>query len=263
MGIRKKIFLGFIIIGLILFTSGMISLFQLMRIEKTVSGLNVNNIRSIEASGKIFDEAKKQTWKILDIMHNNSQNGEARIIFNDTLYRSCLDFILQNITIPEEKKMFDILQANYQLFKHQTVLLDSVFLSGNVTERNEWLNTKYRPVYESFIKAAHDLEIFNQNTMLKNSTELEANFYRLVTPLIVALAIGLFLVILFNYFINIYFINPILKIIAGLKEYSENKQPYNVKIDTRDEIYELNREIKSLISHTKQKESVGVYNFNK
>jgi large-conductance mechanosensitive channel len=262
-GIRKKVVFGFVIIALVLFTSGIISLFQLMQIEKVVSDMTANNIRSIEAAGRISDEAKTQTWKILDVMHDNSQGDEAKIVLNDTLYIKCLDFIAQNITIDEEKRMFDALYANYLSFKYQTQLLDSVFIADDMTVRNDWFNTMYRPVYESFAKSANDLGILNQNTMSKNSTAIRDNFYRLVIPLIVALAVGLFLVIMFNYFINSYFINPVLKIINGIKEYSENKQPYNVKIDTRDEIYELNREIKSLISHIKPKESAGVFNFNK
>jgi methyl-accepting chemotaxis protein len=270
MGIRKKIFLGFVVIGLILFTSGMISLFQLIQMEQTVADMNANNIRCIEASGKISDEAKQQTWKILDIMHEDLQGDEARILFNDTLYMGRLDYILQNITTQKERVMFDSLYAKYQLFKHQTISLDSLFLSDSAKERNEilirrsqWFNTLYRPVYESFAKATHNLEILIQNTVLSNSSELKSNFYRMVIPLIVAVAVGLFLIILFNYFINFYFIGPVLKIIKGIKEYSVNRQPYNVKIDTRDEINDLNREIKSLISHTKQKESAGVFNFNK
>lgn len=225
--------------------------------------MNANNIRSIEASGKIFDEAKNQTWKILDVMHDDSRGEDARIILNEALYTKHLDFISHNITMPEEKNMFDTLCAKYQLFRRQTILIDSLFLSGSAKERNEWFNTLYRPVYESFTKAANNLEILNQNTIANNSAELKSNFYRMIIPLIVAVVVGLFLIILFNYFINIYFINPILKIIKGLKEYSVNKQSYNVKIDTRDEINDLNREIKSLISHTKQKESAGVFNFNK
>jgi methyl-accepting chemotaxis protein len=263
MGIRKKIFLGFVVIGLILFTSGMISLFQLIRIEQVVADMNMDNIRSIEASGQIIDEARKQTWKILDIMHNDSRGDDARIILNDTLYESRLDFIRQNITMSEEKNVFEILCAEYQLFKHHTALLDSLFMSSETKERNEWFNTMYRPVYELFTKATHNLEILNQNTVSNNSSELKSNFYRMVIPLIVAVAVGLLLIMLFNYFINFYFINPVLKIIKGIEEYSVNRRPYTVKIDTRDEINDLNREIKSLISNTKQKESAGVFNFNK
>jgi hypothetical protein len=270
MGIRKKIFLGFVVIGLILFTSGMISLFQLIQIEQIVAGMNTNNIRCIEASGKISEAAKQQTWKILDVIHTNSQGEEARIILNDALYTRRLDSVLQNIVTQKERDMYEALYAKYQLFMHQTILLDSLFMSDEAKDRNEilirrsqWFNTLYRPVYESFVQSAHNLEILNQNTVLSNSAELKSNFYRMIIPLIVAVAVGLFLIILFNYFINFYFISPILKIIKGIEEYSVNRQPYNVKIDTRDEINDLNREIKSLISHTKQKESAGVFNFNK
>jgi methyl-accepting chemotaxis protein len=262
MGIRKKIFLGFVVIGLILFASGMISLFQLIQMEQIVADMNTNNIHSIEASGKIFDEAKKQTWKILDIMHDDSQGEDARIILNDTLYENRLAIILKNITAPEEKNMLDALSAQYQLFKRRTILLDFLFMSNETKERNEWFNVLYRPVYESFTEAAHNLEILNRNTIANHSVELKSNFYRMVIPLIVALAVGLFLIMLFNYFINFYFINPVLKIIKGIEAYSVNRRPYNVKINTRDEIHDLNREIKSLIANTKQKESTGVFNFN-
>jgi hypothetical protein len=241
----------------------MISLFQLIEIEQVVAKMNTNNIRSIEASEQIFDEAKKQTWKILDIMHEDAQAENARIIFNDIFYTARLDFIKENITIPDEKNMLDTLCAQYRLFKRQTALLDSLFVSGDVKERNEWFNAFYRPVYEEFTKAANNLETLNRNTISNNSAELKSNFYRMIIPLIVAVAVGLFLIILFNYFINVYFITPILKIIKGIKDCSVNRQPYNVKIDTRDEINDLNREIKSLISHTKQKESAGVFHLNK
>lgn len=225
--------------------------------------MNTNNIRNIEVSEKIFDEAKNQTWNILDIMHKNSQGDDARIVPNDAFYTECLTFIKQNITTPKEQQIFDTLCAKYQLFKRQTTLLDTLFQTGAESERNEWFNTLYRPVYESFTRAANELEILNQNTISDNSVELQSNFYRMIIPLIVAVAVGLFLIVLFNYFINVYFITPVLRIIKGIEDYSVNKQPYNVKIDTRDEINDLNRQIKSLISRTKQKESVGVFNFNK
>jgi hypothetical protein len=254
--------LGFVIIGLILFTSGTVSVLQLMQMEKTVTDMNETNILRIEASVRVFDEAKRQTWKILDIMHDNSLGDEARIVFNDTLYLHCFEFIRKNISLPEERRLFDTLCAKYRHFEHHTALLDSLFMSDDTSERNEWFNNLYRPVYESFVESASKLEILNRNTVFNNSAELRSDFYRMIIPLTVAVTVGLFLIILFNYLINFYFIDPLLKIIKGIEEYSVNKQPYNVKISANDEMSELNREVKSLISQTKQKESVGVFNFN-
>jgi methyl-accepting chemotaxis protein len=196
-------------------------------------------------------------------MHGNLQGNEARILPDDSLYIECLMSISQNLTLPGEDKILDTLRLRYQEFKNRTMALDSLFASENTGERSIWFNTLYRPVYESFTKEANNLGTINQNTISNNSYKLKDNFYRMIIPLIVAIAVGLLLIILFNYFINYYFISPILKIIQGLKKYSEDKQPYDVKTDTHDEIYELNKEIKSLISHIKKKESAGVFNFNK
>jgi HAMP domain-containing protein len=262
MGIRKKIFLGFVIIGSILFASGMASLFQLIQMEKTVADMNAGNMRRVEALGKILDEAGRQTWKIIDIMHNSSQDEDAGIVFNDALYSENLEAVMQNIAVGE-KNMFDTLRAKYLHFRHQTVLLDSLFMSDGTEMRIEQFNTLYRPAYESLTEAASSFGILNQNIMPHISAELKYSFYRTVVPLIVAVTAGLLLIMLFNYFINFYFINPVLKIVRGIEEYSASKQPYSVKIDTGDEINDLNREIKSLISRTKQKESAGVFNFNR
>lgn len=263
MGIRKKIFFGFIIIGLILFMSGLISLFQLIQIEKTVAGMHSDNIRSIEVSQEILNEAEKQTWEIIDIMHNNLEGEDAQIHFNEKLYASCLNMVSQNITSSEESKIIDTLHVQYSVYKHQVQVLDSLFATSNIEKRTQWFNNYYRPYYLAFIKTLTDLSKQNQNIISLNSHKLESNFYRMIIPLIVAVAVGLFLIILFNYFINLYFTNPVLRITKGLKTYTENKIPYNVKIDTNDEIGELNKEIKTLISHTKQKNSVGIFDFNK
>jgi hypothetical protein len=241
-----------------------------VHIEHTVTEMNTNNIRNIESSVSLVDEAKRQTWKILDIMHDDLRDKDARIVFNDSVYTRCLDVIRQNAATTDEKCLCDTLFVAYHWFKRRTHLLDTLFISGTTGESNEtlvrrsqWFNTLYRPVYESLTEVAGRLESMNQSMILDNASELKSNFYRMVIPLIVAIAVGIFLIVLFNYFLNIYFLNPILRIIKGIKDYTVNKHSYNVKIDTRDEIHDLNREIKSLIANTKQKESTGVFNFNK
>lgn len=264
MGIRKKIFFGFVIIGLILFMSGIISLYQLVQIEKTVVGMHSDNIRSIEISQEVLNETESQTWRIIDIIHGRLEGNEAELYFNDDLYTESFELMSQNITSDIESKIVDTLFVQYQLYKNQVFKLDSLFFMGNPEKRSYWFDTYYRPVYTSFKKTIQNLSKHNQDIISENSYKLESNFYRMIIPLIVAVAVGMFLIILFNYFINLYFISPILKIIKGMKAFSENKVPYNVKVDTQDEIGELNKEIKLLVSHSKQKESsTGIFDFKK
>jgi len=244
--------------------SGLICLFQLIQIEKMVSGMHKENIRSIQVSQQILNETEKQTWQILDIINEEKQGNNAKIFINEPLYSSCLNLISENITLDEESKIFDTLKVHYQLFQKQSLLIDSLFSTENIEKRAYWFNTYYRPIFVSFTQTAHNLSRVNQQTISQNSHKLETNFYRMIIPLIVAVAVGFLLIMLFNYFINLYFINPVLNIIKGIKSYSESKTPYNVKVETQDEIETLNKEIKSLISSTRQSDKpIGIFDFNK
>jgi hypothetical protein len=68
----------------------------------------------------------------------------------------------------------------------------------------------------------------------------------------VAAFVGLILVILFNYFINIFFITPVIRINKGLRSYREYNKGYDVKFDNgRDQMQELNENIKEIIEENR------------
>ena len=70
-------------------------------------------------------------------------------------------------------------------------------------------------------------------------------------PGVVAVSIGLILVLLFNYFVNFYFISPLLKMIEGIKNYISYRKSYNVNIDSDDELTDLNSNIREIIDANK------------
>jgi HAMP domain-containing protein len=71
-------------------------------------------------------------------------------------------------------------------------------------------------------------------------------------PGIIAVAAGLVLVLLFNYFINLYFITPLMLISKGIKNYRAHKKTYTVQFDNDDEIQELNSDVKSILDENKR-----------
>ncbi|MPN49736.1 hypothetical protein SDC9_197358 [bioreactor metagenome] len=70
-------------------------------------------------------------------------------------------------------------------------------------------------------------------------------------PGIIAVGAGVLLVILFNYFLNLYFISPIILISRGIKNFREYRKSYNVQFDNDDELQDLNTEVKSIIDENK------------
>ena len=264
MGIRKKIFLGFVIIGFILFLSGSICIFQLVRIEKSLSGILTDNIKSIDLARRLSDETEAQTWDVIHIMINNETGRRAKVNFNSNTFERCIDSLSNNVTSDQEALIVDSLLCNYRNFKANASLLDSILALATTGERAEYFNLRYKPALIAFENSVTKLREINQEVISQNSSRLEGNFYRIIMPLIIAMSVGLFLIILFNYFINLYFLRPVLSIIKGIKAYLGQKTPYDVEIETRDEINELNHEIKVLISHSRKKDSArpGVFRFD-
>ena len=64
-------------------------------------------------------------------------------------------------------------------------------------------------------------------------------------------SIGIVLVFLFNYFINFYFISPLIAITRGIEKYIQFKKSYNVVIESDDELDLLNESVKELIDSNK------------
>ncbi|HPS95494.1 MAG TPA: hypothetical protein PK115_02770, partial [Bacteroidales bacterium] len=95
------------------------------------------------------------------------------------------------------------------------------------------------------------LGLLTQGALAKNTAGLQEGFYRSIMPGIIAVAAGIILVLLFNYFINLYFISPILLISRGLKSYKEFNKSYTVQFDNDDELQDLNEEVRSLIEEHK------------
>ena len=60
-----------------------------------------------------------------------------------------------------------------------------------------------------------------------------------------------------DYFINYYFVNPLLRISQGVQEYLSRKKSYNVMVDTDDVLQELNENVKELVEINKKLSKQG------
>ncbi|MDR1054503.1 MAG: MCP four helix bundle domain-containing protein [Prevotellaceae bacterium] len=262
MGIRKKIFTGFVIVGFILFLSGIISVFQLIAMEKSISGMLSDNVRNVELSKYMIDALESQSWNVLDIITKQKTGSDAKLHFHEEDFNNLIISARNNLTAGRESGVIDSLEASYKMYHKNLKNLDSLFALPDIDKRIVWFVDLYQPSYLQFIASIKKLWIINQNALFDNSRKLEGSFYRMLMPPIIAITAGLFLIILFNYFINLYFINPILRIHKSIRLFLDTKKSYTVSIDTKDEINDLNEDVKVLISQFKKDTPVNKQNFD-
>jgi methyl-accepting chemotaxis protein len=128
-------------------------------------------------------------------------------------------------------------------------------MAEDINTRKEWYKNELEPVYNKLRKYKKELGILTQSALSQNTNELQEGYYRSIMPGIIAVSAGIVLVLLFNYFINLYFISPILLISKGIKNYKEFRKSYNVQFDNDDEIQDINCEVRSIIDENKKLKS--------
>ena len=94
--------------------------------------------------------------------------------------------------------------------------------------------------------AINDLRHINSETMYRTATSIKDRSNRAVMPGIIAITAALVFGSLFNFFINYYVVNPLLRINRALREYLQEGQPLDIEIETNDELKELSNLLNAL-----------------
>jgi methyl-accepting chemotaxis protein len=249
MGLRKKVSLGFVVIGAILFLSSIIAIFEFNRIRHSVTDLMKDNINSINTSRMLLELTDEYHFMLLSSVIMDSTLNSAEVVYDDR-FEKYIGSIKSQFASEAEIATADSLSIAYKRYLAEISSASNI-MKLSVNERKEWYNNKLMPVYKNLRNYKRQLGLLTQGALAKNTAGLQEGFYRSIMPGIIAVAAGILLVLLFNYFLNLYFISPILLISRGIKNYKEFNKSYNVQFDNDDELQDLNGEIKTLIEEHK------------
>ena len=251
LGIKSKVFLGSTVIGLILLLSCVISFVEFERLSNYVSSVLADNIACVNTSRNLMNISEEYNTYILEQIGSDDSFGEIHEVAGNEDFISNFENLKHHFTIEEEKVMADSVQYAFVAYMHVVNELPDIWTSG-YTYRREWYFERVQGVYDKLREYIQELTLISQNALAENYYHLHDRFYRSITPIIVAAFVGIILVILFNYFINIFFITPVIKINKGLKSYREYNKGYDVKFDHgRDQMQELNENIKEIIEENR------------
>lgn len=254
MGIRKKISLGFVVIGSILFISSIIAVFEFSRMKSSVTELMTANINSINTSRMLMELTDEYNLILISRVIIDSSITSAEILYDDR-FDSYIASIKDHFYSEKEVAIADSLALSYS--KYLSVISNSRgIMSESIEKRKEWYENDLKPVFTDLRKYKKELGVLTQGALAQNTNELQEGYYRSIMPGIIAVGAGIVLVLLFNYFVNIYFISPILLISKGIKNYRDFRKSYTVQLDNDDEIAEINSEVKSIIDENKRLKSI-------
>lgn len=243
MGIKRKVFLGCIVLGMILFLSSLSSVYEFGKMNDYVSEEIAENIGSINSARELLAVAESQNvalmsaidgdYKSLDSLDNNA--------FSAALARAGEAFVT-----PDEKAAADSVKYAYSAYMQVAGEAQEIWMYDSYMRR-DWFFNRLQPVYMKFRDYIINLTEVCEDSLIANSQSLQDAFHRSIMPPMISLILGLLLVLLFNYYLNYYVINPVLKVTKGIRGYRLFGKKYDVRIDSNDEIAELNDTVRDVI----------------
>lgn len=249
MGVRRKISIGFVIIAAILLFSGVVSLYEFASMRRSITSTISDNISSINSSFLLQDVTDEYNYFYLTNLGNDTLTTLPDLA-GDSRFKEYMSNVREKYTTSLEKSMADSVMYAYTAYVHTTKSAKHVWRQ-EYKERRNWYFNKLYPIYEELRYYIISLSHISQNALYENTQNLSDSFYRGIMPGVVAIFAGLLLIILFNFFVNFYFIEPIVKIIDGIKKYISYKKNYTVTVQSDDELGDLNECVREIIETNK------------
>lgn len=252
MGIRIKIISGFLVLALMLLTAGLWSIYELNSIGSSVEKILDENYQSIHAA-KIMKEAlEREDSAILLLLLGKWDEGRSILNAADSLFNVKLEFALKNCTIAGEEEHLDEIKLKYTNFKK---LWERPIVDTNREGNINWYFSEVHHVFLSAKDAVNKLINLNDTMMYETASELKNRSQRAIIPGIVAIVSALLFTLIFSYLINYYIVSPIIKITDRTNKFKEKRVPFEVDIETKDEIFNLAEAIEHLCVSLKNQDS--------
>lgn len=254
MGIRIKIFSGFLILAIMLAVAGAWSIYELRSIGTSVQNLLDDNYKSIGAAKTMIEALERENSAVLLLMLGRWEEGHSIMVSADGLFQKGYKIAERYLTIEGEKSYVDDIRIKYDAYR-------SLWMRPIVGTKHERdLDWYFEEVHKAFLEikvSVEKLVNLNDRMMYQTASNLKDRAHRAIMPGIVAIVSTLIFSLLFNYFISYYMVGPIIRLTNGIREFLKTSKTFDARIETRDEILELANSIKEIMAKQKTNESTG------
>lgn len=247
MGIRAKILSGFLILATMLLVAGVWSIYELRNIGMSVQKLLQDNYKSIDAAKLMIEALEREDSGILLVLSGKRNEGISIIEAADNSFTKAYEIARNNITIPGEKGYVGAIETAYD--DYETLLRQSTAGTAHAGD----LNWYFQEVHASFMKtrlAVESLMTLNDQEMYHTASNVESRAYRATMPGVIAIVSAFVFAIIFSYLINLFIVNPVIKLTEGIQNYLDSGKPVEIKIETKDELSMLVSSVGSLIARS-------------
>ncbi|OJV37141.1 MAG: hypothetical protein BGO33_11245 [Bacteroidia bacterium 43-41] len=237
---------------LILIIAGVMSIIEFDKVGASIKKVMDNNYKSIEQTKYMIDALEREDSGLLMYLIGNREAGSQTIDSAYSTIENAIQIAQTNITEKDEDKYITNIIKEYDKF-HTSVKQIADTSDTLTSEEKSIIYLKNQQLYFTAKKSINELMQLNQNGIYKQTDLMKENSKRAMMPAIVSIVVAIVFALLLNFFISEYFINPIHRLIDGMKSYYPEMGRIDAKISLKDEIKTLEDEINNLIVRFKVK----------
>lgn len=244
MKIRLKILSGFLVIVAMLTIAAVFGIYEFRKLSHSVDSLLSDNYTSIVACSNMLEGLEREDSGVLLFLMGQKDMGLAAIAEGDSIFTRSLQIVQNNITESNEEASINEIILQYSRYRQ---LLEILKTNDTVTSQMEWFTLAVNPVFKEVKTSIKSLMMLNQTSMFNESFQLQEKAQRAVMPGFVAVVAALLFAIVFNFFINYYFVSPIVRLIRAVNNYRPMGKEIDANIETNDELKMLEVAIRELV----------------
>jgi hypothetical protein len=245
MKLRGKILSGFLLLALMLLVAGAWSIYQLRSIGASVQRLLDDNYRSINAAEAMVETLEREDSAVLLLMLGRWEEGRDLLSSADGAFEETFAVASGNVTVPGEREHVDRIRASYD--RYQALWERPIVDTG----REGNLPWYFAEVHSAFLDAKDDVDALkriNEESLYATASNLKDRAGRAVLPGVVATISALIFSFLFAYLTNRFMVSPIVRITRGVEGFVSGGRPFDVDVETGDEIESLAESVRKVCS---------------
>ena len=168
LGIKRKVFLGCIVLAVILFFSSLISIFEFVRMNRYVSGVIADNISSINTARELLSVSEQYNISLMNgLVLENDEELEALPIAPQEELVSSFENLSKRFVTPQERAAADSVLFAYAAYM-QVVSEAEQMWQQDYTERQHWFFNRLQPVYLKFRGYMMQLTSISQDALIES-----------------------------------------------------------------------------------------------
>lgn len=249
LSLKTKMVLALSAVVVVLVLSSIISILEYRRMSTYVSDMIAEDINSINVAQRLANVTDNYNLQILTVIGDDTKNSLPD--FDQQKFVFYCDSLRSSFTEKQMMPLTDSVLYSFSAYMLTSLELEQVIQSDFIDSRT-WYFERLQPFFNRLRTDIDRLSQAMYDDLQMNSASFDQGVSRSIIPGFVAVAVGVVLVLLLMFFITVYYVDPLNRMLKGLDEYRTIGRKYENPFDGDDQLSELNDGITELTEENRQ-----------